>query len=87
VTYRREDGTQQTLAINEVLARASEGELGPPFKILTKPPEADLRRPHGKLARVCLKPVRIHRRRPSRGACSSAAERGRRSTCSATSAS
>jgi hypothetical protein len=61
VTYLRADGEQQTLATEEVMARTSAGELRPPFKILARPQEADLRRPEGKLACVCLKPIRIRR--------------------------
>jgi hypothetical protein len=61
ITYRRADGQAQTLPMAEVLARAGEGELRPPFKILIKPEAADLRVPSGRLACVCLKPVRIRR--------------------------
>jgi hypothetical protein len=61
ITYVRADGQEQILPVDQVLARASEGELRPPFKILIKPEGADLRVPQAKLACVCLKPVRIRR--------------------------
>jgi hypothetical protein len=61
VTYQRSDGIEQTLATEEVMTRAGEGELRPPFTILAKPQEADLRRPQGKLACACLRPIRIRR--------------------------
>jgi hypothetical protein len=61
ITYVSADGQDQTLAVDQVLARVGEGELRPPFKILIKPEEAVLRVPQGKLACVCLKPVRIRR--------------------------
>lgn len=61
VTYLRSDGPEQTLATEEVMARAGAGELRPPFTILVKPQEAQLRRPQGKLACVCLRPIRIRR--------------------------
>lgn len=63
LTYRRNDGQQQTLAVADVLARAADGELAPPFKIFQEPDDASLRIPEGQLACVCLKPVAIRQDR------------------------
>ncbi|HET6510628.1 MAG TPA: hypothetical protein VFH43_00435 [Candidatus Kapabacteria bacterium] len=59
LTFRTMNGSQQTLTKAEVLARAAAGELRPPFKLFTKPEDATLRIPEGKLACVCLRPVAI----------------------------
>ena len=63
LTYRRNDGQQQTLSVDEVLGRAADGELAPPFKIFQEPDGASLRIPEGQLACVCLKPIAIRRGR------------------------
>lgn len=63
LTYLRKDGQQQTLSVDEVLGRAADGELAPPFKIFEEPARASLRIPEGQLACVCLKPVAIRRER------------------------
>jgi hypothetical protein len=61
LTYQRGDGRRQELSIEEVLARASGGELRPPFHVVPEPGGAALRIPEGKLACVCLRPVAIRR--------------------------
>jgi hypothetical protein len=63
LTYRRTDGAQQTLSVVDVLGRAADGELAPPFKIFQEPDDASLRIPEGQLACVCLKPVAIRQGR------------------------
>ncbi len=63
LTYRRNDGALQTLTVEEVLGRAADGELAPPFKIFQEPEEATFRIPEGQLACVCLKPVAIRQDR------------------------
>lgn len=60
ITYRRSNGKQQTLSIEEVFERSAEGELKAPFKLFAKPENASLRIPGGKLACVTLKPIAIH---------------------------
>ena len=57
--YRRNNGQTQTLSVEEVLARADDGELAPPFKIFQEPQDASFRIPEGRLACVCLKPIAI----------------------------
>mgnify|MGYP001297382723 CR=1 FL=1 len=59
ITYKRTDGSAQTLPIEEVFSRTAGGELKAPFKIFEQPEEATLRIPEGKLASVCLKPTGI----------------------------
>jgi hypothetical protein len=59
ITYRRTNGLEQTLSVEEVFARASGGELKAPFKIFEEPEDATLRIPEGKLACICLKPTGI----------------------------
>jgi hypothetical protein len=61
LTYRRSDGRQQELSIDEVLARAAGNELRAPFQVSAEPEGATLRIPEGKLACVCLEPVAIRR--------------------------
>lgn len=57
--FRSLSGAEQTLTVTEILDRAGDGELQPPFKLFAKPEDASLRIPEGKLACVCLKPVAI----------------------------
>jgi hypothetical protein len=59
LTFRTETAEEQQLSKEEVLARAAEAELKTPFKLFSKPDDATLRIPEGKLACVCLKPVAI----------------------------
>ncbi|MBA2498286.1 MAG: hypothetical protein H0V30_01010 [Chitinophagaceae bacterium] len=59
INYKRDDGKEQSLAIEEVYNRASQSELKGSFKIFTKPDGATLRLAEGKLACVCMKPVAI----------------------------
>lgn len=61
ITYRRNDGQQQTLTVTEVLERAAIGELKAPFKLFNKPEEASFRIPEGKLPCVTLQPISIKR--------------------------
>lgn len=61
VTYRRINGLTQTLSLDEIRARTSEGELQPPVRLVRAPDDATHRIPGGKLACVCLDPLRIHR--------------------------
>jgi len=60
ITYLRNDGEEQTLAIDEVLGRSTSGELKAPFKLFLKPDDSTLRIPEGKLACVTLQPTAIH---------------------------
>jgi len=59
LTYRRNDGKEQELSIEEVFARAQETGLKAPFRIFQQPDDSTLRIPEGKLACACLKPVGI----------------------------
>lgn len=59
LTFRTETAEEQQLTKEEVLSRAAEGKLKAPFKLFSKPEDATLRIPEGKLACVCLKPVAI----------------------------
>ncbi len=59
LTYRRSDGEEQELPVEEVFARAAEAELKAPFRIFQKPEDSTLRVPEGKLACACLKPSKI----------------------------
>lgn len=60
VTYvRLHDNREQTLALADVLARSSEGELQAPFRLFVKPDGASLRIPEGQLACVTLQPLGI----------------------------
>ncbi len=61
LTYRRINGLTQTLTIDEIRARTAQGELQPPVRLALAPDDASHRIPGGKLACVCLDPVRIHR--------------------------
>jgi len=62
ITYQRDGGQTQTLALSEVLDRVGERAVQPPFRLITRPDEADLHQPSGKIATVCLTPARIRRR-------------------------
>jgi hypothetical protein len=59
LTFRTSAGVTQTLSMQEVITRATEGDLKAPFKLFTKPDDASLRIPGGRLACVCLRPVQI----------------------------
>jgi hypothetical protein len=59
LTYRRNDGKEQELPIEEVFARAQQAELKAPFRIFQQPDDSMLRIPEGKLACACLKPAMI----------------------------
>lgn len=61
VTYRRNDGREQTLTVAEIRARTAAGELRAPFRLAASPTDATFRIPEGKIACVCLDPVRIQR--------------------------
>lgn len=61
ITYKRGDGETQELPAQEVFDRSMEGELKAPFKVTLKPQNSTLRVPGGKLACVCMKPLKIHR--------------------------
>jgi len=61
IMYTTSNGDEQTLSIEEVIDRTSNGELIPPIKIFTRPQNSTLRIPEGKLACVTLTPVAIHR--------------------------
>lgn len=61
LTFTLNDGTSQVVPIAEVFIRASEGELRAPFKLSSKPEDAGLRIPEGKLCCTCLKPTGISR--------------------------
>lgn len=61
ITYMRSDGETQELPVQEVFDRSMEGELKAPFKVMLKPEDSMLRVPGGKLACVCMKPLKIHR--------------------------
>ena len=62
ITYRGAGGAQQTLELQEVLDRASEGGPPAPLVIGQKPEDASLHIPNGRLATVCLRPTRIRRK-------------------------
>ncbi|HEX6180981.1 MAG TPA: hypothetical protein VFZ47_07015 [Chitinophagaceae bacterium] len=59
LTFRTDTGEEQQLTKEEVISRAAEGELKPGFKLFSKPEDATLRIPEGKLACICLKPIAI----------------------------
>jgi hypothetical protein len=60
LTFQTETGEEQELSKDEVITRASEGELKAPFKLFSKPDGATLRIPEGRLACTCLKPTAIN---------------------------
>ena len=62
ITYRRDDGQTQVVALDDVLSRIADRRVRPPFPLVTAPGEADVHLPAGRLATVCLSPTRIRRR-------------------------
>jgi hypothetical protein len=58
LTFAR-NGRIQELSFEEVLQRASEGELKAPFKLFLEPEDAALRVPEGRLPCICLTPLAI----------------------------
>jgi hypothetical protein len=61
LAYRASDGSRVELAIPEVLNRAAEDDLIPPFKPTPAPADAEVHLRGGRLPVVCLSPTAIRR--------------------------